>query len=153
MRIIRLFSILLSFLLAPIFFVTAEDSYISSSRRAYVAPELLDAPDEWIERSLGWADGILDAFPPDVPEPPVRRAALIRLDDILHIESAPRKPLVQTFYHTRMEKAAAEIERTEVVEGMRIWKLYNHGFFVRTPTVSFTFDIMRGTPAEDFRWS
>ena len=127
-----------------------QESFISSPRRALVAPELLDAPDEWIERSLGWADQILDQFPPAVIEHPVRRAALIRIDDVLHIESAPRKALVHKFYHERMEKAVADIERTRVTEGMRIWKLYNHGFLVRTPTVSFTFDIMRGTPAEGF---
>ena len=34
---------------------------------------------------------------------------------------------------------------------MRIWKLYNHGFFVRTKTVSFCFDIMPGAWAEGFQ--
>jgi len=125
--------------------------YLSSPRRALTAPELLDAPDEWIERSLAWAGDILDSNPPGLPETPVRRAALIRLDDVLHIESAPRKALVQEFYRARLERAVREIEQTRVTEGMRIWKLYNHGFFVRTPSVSFTFDIVPGLPRGDFR--
>ncbi len=128
----------------------SQKPYVSSPRRALTAPELLDAPDEWIERSLGWAAGVLDQFPPALIENPVRRAALIRLDDILHIESAPSKPLVQNFYHARMEKAVQEIERTPVKEGMRIWKLYNHGFFIRTPAVSFTIDIVPGMNAKGF---
>jgi L-ascorbate metabolism protein UlaG (beta-lactamase superfamily) len=33
---------------------------------------------------------------------------------------------------------------------MRIWKLYNHGFFVRTPTVSYAIDIVPGTAAQGF---
>jgi L-ascorbate metabolism protein UlaG (beta-lactamase superfamily) len=34
---------------------------------------------------------------------------------------------------------------------MRIWKLYNHGFFVRTPNVSFAFDVVPGPPGiQDF---
>ncbi len=128
----------------------AEKPFISSPRRALTAPELLDAPDEWIERSLRWVDDILAKYPPALPEHPVRRAALIRLDDILHIESAPRKALVRDFYRARIEKAVREIEQTRVSEGMRIWKLYNHGFLVRTPTVSFAFDIVAGVPAENF---
>jgi len=124
--------------------------YLSSDRRALTAPELRDAPDEWIDRSLQWAGDILSGYPPAIVEHPVRRAALIRLDDILHIESAPAKPLVQKFYRARMEGAVAEIERTRVAEGLRIWKLYNHGWFVRTPSVSFAFDIVPGAQAPGF---
>ncbi len=124
--------------------------YLSSSRRALTAPELRDAPDEWIDRSLQWVDGILAEYPPDVPEHPVRRAALIRLDDILHIESAPSKPLVQQFYRARIKRAVREIQTTRVTNGMRVWKLYNHGFFIRTPSVSFAFDIVPGTQTPGF---
>ena len=153
MKMTTCIAIVLSLSVAPCTFAqdhpsesdsTRLGSFISSPRRRLVAPELLDAPDEWIERSLAWVDMILDEYPPSIPEHPVRRAALIRLDDILHIESAPRKALVQKFFHTRMEKVIEQIETTTVTEGMRIWKLYNHGFFVRTKSVSFTFDIVAG---------
>lgn len=145
-------TLLLIALLISLFCATGQEKkeYISSPRRALTAPESLDAPDEWIKRSLGWAGDILDRFKPDVVEHPVRRAALIRLDDVLHIESAPRKPVVQQFYRARIEKAVREIETTRVSSGMRIWKLYNHGFFVRTPSVSLTFDIVPGTNGPGF---
>jgi len=122
--------------------------FISSPRRALTAPELLEAPDEWLDRSLRWVNDILDRYPPAWPEHPVRRAALIRLDDILHIASAPRKQLVREFYRARMEKAVGEIESTRVSDGVRIWKLYNHGFLIRTPTVSLAFDIVPGAAQE-----
>ncbi len=124
--------------------------FVWSERRLLVAPELLDAPDEWIDRSLQWADFILGTYQPGVPEHPLRRAALLRLDDVLHVESAPRKEVVQKWYRARMYRAIEEIERTKVTEGMRIWKLYNHGFLVRTPTVSFTFDFVAGTQQPGF---
>lgn len=124
--------------------------FVSSPRREFTAPELRDASDEWIDRSLQWADYILKKFAPAIPEPPERRAALIRLDDILHIESAPAKPLVQAFYKHRIEDAVAEMETTPVKDGVRIWKLYNHGFVVRTPTVTFAFDLVAGIPVEGF---
>ncbi len=124
--------------------------FVSSARRLLVAPELKDAPDEWVDNSLQWVNFILENFKPALKEHPVRRAAMIRLDDILHIESAPEKPIVQKYYKDRIELAIQEIERTEVTEGMRIWKLYNHGFLIRTPTVSFTFDIVPGTRTVGF---
>jgi hypothetical protein len=124
--------------------------FVWSERRLLTAPELFDAPDEWIDRSLQWVDYILATYPPSVPEHPMRRAALIRLDDILHIESAPRKEIVQKFYRSRMARVIAEIEKTKVTSGMRIWKLYNHGFLIRTPSVSFTFDLVPGTRSLGF---
>ena len=121
-----------------------------SERRLLTAPELFDAPDEWVDRSLQWVNFILAHYPPSLPEHPLRRAALIRLDDILHLESAPRKELVQRFYLGRMRRAIEEIEQTKVASGMRIWKLYNCGFLVRTPTVSYVFDIVPGLSVPGF---
>lgn len=118
--------------------------FVSSARRLFTAPELLDAPDEWIDRSLQWVTYTLDAYQPALIEHPLRRAALIRLDDVLHIPSAPEKPIVQRYYRERMARLVAEIEGTTITQGLRIWKLYNHGFFVRTPTVSFTYDLVPG---------
>lgn len=118
--------------------------FVTSARRLFTAPELLDAPDEWIDRSLQWVDYTLTAHPPSIVEHPLRRAALTRLDDVLHITSAPHKPLVQSFFRARMERVVEEIERTTVSEGVRVWKLYNHGFLVRTATVSFTYDLVPG---------
>jgi L-ascorbate metabolism protein UlaG (beta-lactamase superfamily) len=124
--------------------------FIWSERRLPTAPELFDAPDEWIDRSLQWVNYILETYAPSVVEHPLRHAALIRLDDVLHIESAPRKELVQKFFRERMERVIVEIEKTRVTEGVRVWKLYNHGFLVRTPSVSFTFDVVPGIRGPGF---
>jgi L-ascorbate metabolism protein UlaG (beta-lactamase superfamily) len=113
----------------------------------------MDAPDEWIDRSLQWIDYILKNYRPDLVEFPERRPALFRLDEILHIQSAPSKPLVQNFYRMRLEHAIEEIEKTKVTEGMRIWRLYNHGAFVRTASVSFTFDMIPGAGISGFKLS
>jgi L-ascorbate metabolism protein UlaG (beta-lactamase superfamily) len=127
--------------------------FVSNSRRLLSPPELLDAPDEWVDRSLQWIDYILRTYPPSLVELPPRRPALFRLDEVLHIESAPRKPLVQKFYQLRLQRAIEEIEQTKVSEGMRIWRLYNHGALVRTPSASFTFDFVPGIGTEGFALS
>ena len=49
-----------------------------------------------------------------------------------------------------MERVIADIEKTVVTSGMRIWRLYNHGFLVRTPTVSFVFDLVPGIRVPGF---
>ncbi|MBT9333131.1 MBL fold metallo-hydrolase [Paracidobacterium acidisoli] len=125
--------------------------FVTSARRLLVPPELKEAPEEWIENSLAWCDFIFNSMPPAIPEYPARRAALQRLDDILHIQSAPDDPVVRQFYIHRIEHAIEEIRTTRVTSGMRIWKLYNHGFFVKTATVSFCFDLVPGAPETSFQ--
>lgn len=127
--------------------------FVSSARRLLVPPELNQAPEKWIADSLSWCDFIFQSFPPALREYPARRAALQRLDDILHIPSAPEDPAVLKFYRTRMDRAIASIESTRVTSGMRIWKLYNHGFFIRTRSVSISFDVVPGAPGTSFRIS
>ena len=81
---------------------------------------------------------------PSAPEPRERYLALRLLDAVLHDEYAPNRSPVQEFFHTRIEQAAAEIETARVGEGALIWKLYNHGFVVRTRSVTLAFDVHSG---------
>lgn len=131
----------------------AAQTYLSSPRRALTAPELLDAPDEWITRSLAWVDDMLarrvqygfEAGKLTQAEEAVHRAALIRLDDILHIDAAPGKVLIQQWYQRRMLAAAKRI-RSRSVRDLNITKLYDHGWFVQTPSCRFAIDLVGGTP-------
>lgn len=86
----------------------------------------------------------LDAVRPQVPEPRERTLALYAMDAILHDVYAPNRAPVQSFYHEQMERVAAAMESSNVTEGAMIWKLYNHGFIVRTASVTLAFDFYRG---------
>ena len=86
----------------------------------------------------------LTRFPPQLPEPIERRMVLLMLDAVLHDIDAPKRPPVQEFFHSRLERAINEIENTHIDEGAMIWKLYNHGWIVRTATVTIGFDLVRG---------
>ena len=99
------------------------------------------------EFTLELVDATLRAYPPALPEPPPRRLALQLLDHVLHEEPAPSKPSLQAFHHRRIAAAADDIEATLVRSGGTVWKLYDHGFVVRTPDVTLGFDLTRGHSA------
>ena len=119
--------------------------FVSSARRLLDPPELLSASPSWTEDSLQWVNYILLSYRPSIPEPPERRAALFRLDDVLHFPDAASIPAVETFYVERIKGALDEVEGSQVKSGARIWKLYNHGFLLKTPDASIAFDIVSGT--------
>jgi L-ascorbate metabolism protein UlaG (beta-lactamase superfamily) len=66
------------------------------------------------------------------------------LDEPLHVLSAPVEPSVADFLNRRIQKAVGEMESEQVASGVTIWKLYNHGFVVKTPEVTIGFDLHQG---------
>ena len=74
------------------------------------------------------------------------------LDGPLHLVDAGRFRSTRDFLVNRLTSAIASIEQTTVTQGARLWKLYNHGFVLRTPTVTIGMDLVRGwrfTEAKD----
>lgn len=121
---------------------------------APVNPALGVGDDAFIARQshffLREVDAVLKRVPPGLQEPEERKLALYLIDAVLHDTHAPNRPEVRQFYHSRMEQAVQELDKTKISEGMWIWKLYNHGFIVRTASVTVAFDLHRG-PSR-FRW-
>ena len=103
--------------------------------------------DNQAEALLSQANEVFSEYPPNWPEPAARRSALLLLDGVLHDVYAPQRTPVQLFFKTLMGKAIEEIEQTEIATGARIWKLYDHGFVIRTKTVTIGFDLIRGESA------
>jgi glyoxylase-like metal-dependent hydrolase (beta-lactamase superfamily II) len=96
--------------------------------------------------TLKLVDEALSKYPPDLDEPLERKMAMLMLDGVLHEEAAPERPAVKDFLKRRITAAIGEIAGTEVEYGAKIWKLYNHGFVVRTPSVTIGFDLVPGNP-------
>jgi len=121
-------------------------------RRLYEEPEMQEIHRQmacWMASTLKWVDGVLNRHPPEWPEPAIRRRALLVLDEPLHVLSAPAEPCLNEFLNSRIESAVSEIEHEVVTSGLTIWKLYNHGFVVKTPELTIGFDLHRG-PFESF---
>ncbi len=108
-----------------------EDAYLNRQAAAFLSE---------VQTSLG-------KFPPRYPEPRERYLSLLLLDAVLHDVHAAQRSPVQRFFHARIASATEAIETTRVQEGAIIWKLYNMGFIVRSPTVTVAFDLVRGDSA------
>jgi L-ascorbate metabolism protein UlaG (beta-lactamase superfamily) len=104
--------------------------------------------------TLNLVNDALIANPPALQENMTREMALIMIDNVLHEEKAQHYQAVQYFYKERIENAITEIRTSTVETGAVIWKLYNHTFVVKTPSVTIGFDIQRGIPGnENFTFS
>ncbi len=113
-----------------------------------INPTLSISEDQFLnnqaEALLEHVNMVLSKHQPSWPEEADRRSALLLLDAVLHDVYAPLRPPVHVFFKTRIKKAVDEIEQTEIESGARIWKLYNHGFLIRTRSVTIGFDLVRG---------
>lgn len=128
--------------------VAAETAAEQQNVPPLVDPRLGADDDAFLNRQaatlLADVSETLTKVKPVAPEPRERYLALRLLDAVLHDVYAPNRPPVQEFFHQRIEQAATEIETERVDEGAVIWKLYNHGFVVRTKSVTLAFDIHPG---------
>ena len=97
--------------------------------------------------TLDLVEELLKKYPPDLNEPLERRTAMLMIDGVLHEEKAAHRPAVQAYLRSRIQVAAEEIEQAIISEGAKIWKLYNHGFVIRTASVTFGFDLVRAHSA------
>ena len=110
-----------------------------------IDPSLSEEDDRYLndqaQALLEEFNAVAAEYPPQLPEPLVRRAALLTLDGVFHDVYAPFRPPVQEFLLSRIDRAIESMELTSVEEGAVIWKLYNDGFIVRTRSVTIAFDL------------
>jgi len=99
---------------------------------------------DWVAPVIEYASKAIEENPPCFPPTSKRHEALMVLDGPLHLVDANRFRSVHDFFMRRMTRTIEEIEKAKVDEGCRIWRLYNHGFVVRTPSVTIGIDLSRG---------
>ncbi|MBW8332331.1 MAG: MBL fold metallo-hydrolase [Prolixibacteraceae bacterium] len=88
-------------------------------------------------------DHTLKEYPPEIGQPIVRKHALYNLDALFHETRYDQSPELHQFMAKRIAVALADLSHP-LEDGMKIYKLYNHGFVVRTPTVTVAFDLYTG---------
>ena len=88
-------------------------------------------------------DQALDEFKPDTNNSLMRRQALYNMDAILHNTFYDKSDELKTFMTSRIGKVLTDLD-TQMVEGMKIYKLYNDGFIAKAGGVTVAFDIISG---------
>jgi L-ascorbate metabolism protein UlaG (beta-lactamase superfamily) len=103
-------------------------------------------PDYYLQVQSEYAfklvDEGLDAFPPVVGSPIERKLALYNLDALLHDTRNDNTEAFRDFVNSRITKLLADLDKP-MKRGMRIYKIYNEAFIVRTKSVTVAFDISR----------
>jgi len=94
---------------------------------------------------LSEAQDGLDAHSADGTNWAARRALLLQMDAALRgRHSRAWKRAVGAHFQRQMNKALDEIASTRVDRGVRIWRMYNMGFVVKSPKATIAFDIHPG---------
>ena len=73
-----------------------------------------------------------------------RRLALQNMDAILHDTLFDKSPELLGFLQNRIRGVIADLQKPLIAD-MNIYKLYNDGFIVKTPTVTVAFDVVTGS--------
>lgn len=101
------------------------------------------------ELTLELVNNILDVEKPSVAPPTqARKAALYLMDQILHDTRLDGSPLVGGFLNNRIYTVADALNQP-VEKGVRVYKLYNDGWILQTPSVTIGWDIYRGPMIKD----
>lgn len=98
------------------------------------------------EKSFGLINEILQDKKnlPSKKEPSqARKAALYLMDAILHDTRLDGSPVITKFIEDRYEKMVEDMKQP-VKKGIKVYKLYNDGFVVKTKSVTIGWDIYRG---------
>lgn len=122
---------------------TGEAELPSISRAPVAARDDLVPVGEQAGVTLELVNGTLERFPPSPDTASERLSALATLGVVLREPDAAERADVQRFFQRRIEAALADMRRTVVDSGAIVWKIYNHGFVVRTASVTLCFDLVR----------
>lgn len=94
-------------------------------------------------------ESLLKENPASATEPSLaRKAALLLLDGIFHDTRLDSIKILSQFMESRLNGVLEDIKKP-VTEGMKVYKLYNDGFIVKTKSVTVAFDLYRGRVVQE----
>ncbi|ERJ57969.1 MBL fold metallo-hydrolase [Sphingobacterium paucimobilis] len=86
---------------------------------------------------------LLAKEPPSAQIGLLRRSALLHMDWVLHDVRLDNSETIRAFLQSRIAMVVEDMKRP-VKKGIRVYKLYNHSFIVKTKSVTVAFDIVKG---------
>lgn len=115
----------------------------------------------WAESIFNFVDRALQSAPPTQANAAIRKDILLILDYPLHVnythnpgeENFNEKwaATVGKYFQMVESRAIQDIAASKVTEGLKIWKLYNMGFVVRSANHTVGFDIHPGNVLDAYQ--
>lgn len=90
-------------------------------------------------------DDMLQTYLPGKEIPLPRELALVSLDQLLHDTDNDATEPFYTFINKRMQRVLKDLDRP-VSKGLRIYKLYNDGFIIKSKKATVAIDLIPGGP-------
>lgn len=92
---------------------------------------------------LGQTYKILDRYPPDTLHANERKLALFALDGIYHDTRLDTSSALKNHFGQVLDRIADSLKTPSVDEGIQIFKVYNHGFILKSKSVTIAIDLVR----------
>lgn len=86
---------------------------------------------------------LLQDAPPSTAFSLKRQSALMHIDWVMHDTRLDHSAPVYQFIEDRIQHVVDDLAKP-VKKGVKVYKLYNHGFVVKSKTVTIAFDLIRG---------
>jgi|SRR5690606_26778247 len=84
----------------------------------------------------------LDRYPPDTLHTNERKLALFSLDGILHDTRMDTSTALKNHFNQVLGRVIDSLKSNKTEVGIRIFKVYNHGFIVQSESVTIAIDIV-----------
>lgn len=136
------------------FSVRYPKTQLARDAKRYISVDPLRSdPHLWITDTLGFIRKGLNLNTPKDANWAIRRELLLMLDNPLHVETGDEyHAALSRFYRSFLDRVVEDICDTEVVQGARIWHIYNMGFVVKTSKHTIAFDIYTREANLDYGW-
>jgi L-ascorbate metabolism protein UlaG (beta-lactamase superfamily) len=96
------------------------------------------------EESFKLVNSLLSENPPSTKTPSLsRKSALNIMDQILHDTRLDGNEVLSTFMNGRLQDVLVDL-RKPITKGIKVYKLYNDGFIVKSKKATVAFDMFRG---------
>ena len=102
---------------------------------------------EQTRQTFDLVQDLLQQSPPDTELSTLRKSALMHLDWVFHDPRMDTTSLTREFLTNQIRGLLTELNKP-VREGVKIFKMYNHGFIVKSPSLTIAFDMTRAGQGE-----
>ncbi|MBD1423059.1 MBL fold metallo-hydrolase [Sphingobacterium chuzhouense] len=84
----------------------------------------------------------LDRYPPDTLYTNERKLALFSLDGIMHDTRMDTSMTLKNYFKYVLDRVIDSLQSNKTATGIRIFKVYNHGFIIQSESVTIAIDLV-----------